>query len=505
MTVRRIASLTVIALCFGALALAQPVEPPVPPPENWNPPPNWTPPAGQLVPFPQLPPTQTSSEGLDASAEAATPTFLAGALPFVPVTPCRLYDSRANAPFTGDSTFAADGQTEQLDFYATSATPYAPNGTPNGCALPPAGTAGAWALMVTYRTASAPQGVLTAFPGTLTSLPGTTTVIGYAGQFGMQSAIVPAGTDIDTTIKLFAQYAARAVVIDYYGYYGSYGPGNTLLGQFAGNFTMTGASNTASGSGSLHSNTAGYDNSASGYASLFSNTTGYVDTASGYESLYSNTTGDNNTASGYASLFFNTTGEENTAIGRTAGYSNTTGSYNTFLGVSSDAAATDLTNATAIGYAATVDASNHIRIGDAIVTEIGGQVAWSNLSDARAKSDIRDLDLGLDFVMQLHPVSFTMKQGNGRTDMGFLAQDVEAVLGDGYSVLGIGGDPDRTLSLRYTDLIAPMVKAIQEQQAQIESRDARIAKLETERAAQQRAMAALGARLAAIEARIAAN
>jgi len=69
---------------------------------------------------------------------------------------------------------------------------------------------------------------------------------------------------------------------------------------------------------------------------------------------------------------------------------------------------------------------------------------------------------------QLRPVSFTMKQGNGRTDMGFLAQDMEALLGDGYNVLGIGADEDRTLSLRGTDLIAPLVKAIQEQQAQIE-------------------------------------
>ncbi len=56
--------------------------------------------------------------------------------------------------------------------------------------------------------------------------------------------------------------------------------------------------------------------------------------------------------------------------------------------------------------------------------------------------------------------------------MGFLAQDVEAVLGDGYSVLGIGADKQRTLSLRYTDLIAPMVKAIQEQQATIQSQQA---------------------------------
>jgi hypothetical protein len=85
-----------------------------------------------------------------------------------------------------------------------------------------------------------------------------------------------------------------------------------------------------------------------------------------------------------------------------------------------------------------VDASNHVRIGDTSVTQIGGQVAWSRLSDARHKENIRDLDLGLDFVMQLRPVSFTMKQGNGRTDMGFLAQDVEAVLGDDYNVLGIG-------------------------------------------------------------------
>ncbi len=163
-------------------------------------------------------------------------------------------------------------------------------------------------------------------------------------------------------------------------------------------------------------------------------------------------------------------------MGSYAGHDNTTGSDNTFLGTYSDAAANNLTNATAIGYGATVDASNHVRIGDTNVTQIGGQVAWSNLSDARAKSDIRDLDLGLDFVLALRPVSFTLKTGDGRTDMGFLAQDVEAVLGDGYSVLGIGGDKDRTLSLRYTDLIAPMVKAIQEQQTQIERNEERVSR-----------------------------
>ena len=291
----------------------------------------------------------------------------------------------------------------------------------------------------------------------------------------------------------------------------NYGPaadaGNTFVGLQAGNFTMggsgsegkyntavgmfsllnntTGTQNTASGYWSLLSNTGGGANTASGYQSLLANTTGYINTASGAYSLFSNTTGFANTASGTSSLQANTTGSQNTASGYYTGGTNATGSNNTFLGAYSDAAANNLTDATAVGYGAIVDASYHVRIGDTNVTQIGGQVAWSNLSDARHKENIRDLDLGLDFVLQLRPVSFTMKQGNGRTDMGFLAQDVEAVLGDDYNLLGIGGDKDRTLSLRGTDLIAPMVKAIQEQQTQIEIRDARIAVLEARSSTQQ--------------------
>jgi hypothetical protein len=155
-----------------------------------------------------------------------------------------------------------------------------------------------------------------------------------------------------------------------------------------------------------------------------------------------------------------------------------------------------VTNCTAVGMDAYCDATDQVRLGNYFVNSIGGKVGWSALSDARAKTDIRDLELGLDFVLELRPVSYHLKGGNGRTDMGFVAQDIEALLGDGYNVLAIGGDKDRTLALRHTDLIAPMVKAIQEQQAtiarqqaQIESRDARIEALE--------------ARLAAVEARLA--
>jgi hypothetical protein len=83
----------------------------------------------------------------------------------------------------------------------------------------------------------------------------------------------------------------------------------------------------------------------------------------------------------------------------------------------------------------------------------------SSPSDRRLRENIRDL--GFDFVMQLRPVSSTLKQGNGRTDMGFITQRVEALLGGDCNALGIGADEDHTLSLRGTDLIAAMVKAAQ--------------------------------------------
>jgi hypothetical protein len=213
-----------------------------------------------------------------------------------------------------------------------------------------------------------------------------------------------------------------------------------------------------------------------------SNTIGGSNTASGTRALLSNTIGSSNTASGGSALDSNTTGTYNTAAGSGAGGSSdsitaygggaialvpsTTGWYNTFLGRRAGAT-TQVSNCTAVGVDAYCTGDNQVRLGNAFVTSIGGKVAWSALSDLRAKTDLREVPLGLDFVLGLRPVAYRLRDGNGRLDMGFVAQDVEAVLGDGYNVLDVGGDENRTLSLRYTDLIAPLVKAVQEQQNQI--------------------------------------
>jgi hypothetical protein len=76
--------------------------------------------------------------------------------------------------------------------------------------------------------------------------------------------------------------------------------------------------------------------------------------------------------------------------------------------------------------------------------------------------------------------------------MGFVAQDIETLLGENYNLLTVGGDADRTLSLRYTDLIAPLVKAVQEQNRQILEQDRRLDQ-------QRRLIESLLSRLQALE------
>lgn len=246
------------------------------------------------------------------------------------------------------------------------------------------------------------------------------------------------------------------------------GNNNTASGITSLYSNTTGEQNTANGSEALYYNTTGYRNTANGNTTLYSNTTGHSNTANGVQALLHNTTGIDNTANGAQALYNNTTGTNNTAIGAFSGFTPATGSNNTFVGALSDADVDNLSNATAIGHNAKVDASHHVRIGSTSITQIGGQVGWSNLSDIRSKKDVTDVTQGLDFIKQLRPVEYRMKDGNDRKDFGFIAQDVEALLGTEYNVLGIGGDADRTLSLRYTDFIAPLVKAVQEQQTTIE-------------------------------------
>ncbi|MBD2861545.1 tail fiber domain-containing protein [Paenibacillus oceani] len=98
-------------------------------------------------------------------------------------------------------------------------------------------------------------------------------------------------------------------------------------------------------------------------------------------------------------------------------------------------------------------------------------------SDERLKYDVEASDLGLDFVNLLTPAKYKMTDGqSGRVHYGLVAQDVERVISrlgmtdNEFAALtrsfpqdndgGSTGEP--VYGLRYTEFIAPLIKAVQE-------------------------------------------
>jgi len=256
-------------------------------------------------------------------------------------------------------------------------------------------------------------------------------------------------------------------------YANTIGNDNTANGNNALRSNTIGVNNTANGNSALYVNTTGSSNTANGNNALYSNTTGGGNTASGSSALYSNTTGDSNIAIGSSALTANTTGSNNIVIGRNALFSNTTESYNTAIGSSTFTNVYNANNSTAIGYQAQPTGSNQVRLGNNSVTSIGGHANWSNISDARFKTQVQDNVPGLAFISQLNPVTYQMdmdaiakfhqtsdelrlkdseRAKSAIRYTGFLAQDVEkAAESIGYDFSGVEApqhDKDN-YSLRY--------------------------------------------------------
>lgn len=83
-------------------------------------------------------------------------------------------------------------------------------------------------------------------------------------------------------------------------------------------------------------------------------------------------------------------------------------------------------------------------------------------SDARLKKDIQVSDLGLDFINSLDPVKYHWIKEDGKLHYGFIAQDLERKLGDrNIAMVDHDATSDR-YGVIYTELISPIVKAIQE-------------------------------------------
>jgi len=131
-----------------------------------------------------------------------------------------------------------------------------------------------------------------------------------------------------------------------------------------------------------------------------------------------------------------------------------------------------------------------------------GSYRWStvysnnslNTSDKNLKNTIADSDLGLSFINKLRPVSYKWNQKeeedlDTKTHYGLIAQEVETALAsesktlddfaavfkpDDYKEDGTGG----SMGLAYSEIVSPLIKAVQELSTKVETLESRISAIE---------------------------
>jgi hypothetical protein len=97
-------------------------------------------------------------------------------------------------------------------------------------------------------------------------------------------------------------------------------------------------------------------------------------------------------------------------------------------------------------------------------------VDFNNLSDAQYKSDIQDVQNGLDLIAQMRPVNFKWND-TGERSYGLLAQDLQQIVPEAVS------RNNGNLHVNYIQLISLLIDAIQTQNGRIEDLQTQLNKL----------------------------
>ena len=266
---------------------------------------------------------------------------------------------------------------------------------------------------------------------------------------------------------------------------------NTATGYEALLNNTTGGQNTAVGSNSLLNNTDGFDNTAVGYRALKGNTTGAGNIAVGTAALWQITSDNYNTAIGDNALPLHKNGGYNTAVGGFAGYHDISGNFNTFLGCLTDVSNNGsipygiYNNSTALGYQATIDASNQIVLGginssgaypsvkipgsyvgiggnynpgNGYALDVNGNVnatSYNTPSDYRIKENVTQLD-DTFVVDKLKPVTYLNKKSD-KQDIGLIAHELQEIFPE---LVNGEKDGEEFQSVNYLGLIPILIKEI---------------------------------------------
>ncbi|PTE72862.1 tail fiber domain-containing protein [Staphylococcus epidermidis] len=284
---------------------------------------------------------------------------------------------------------------------------------------------------------------------------------------------------------------------------------NTALGSYASVNNITGRDNVAVGANNLQQTLHASNNTAVGYGAMHffkddknkntddTYTYGYRNTAIGTQAMQDGRNssysvmvgsyagrfveGNHNIGIGSLSLPGLTKGQENVGVGSNALREVIKGKNNTAIGYTSGPVG-DYNNTTSIGSNAHALGNNQVQLGSSDST-VYAHKEIQQRSDRRDKNSIRETRLGLDFINKLKPVDYKYNNSNSnRYHHGFIAQDLEALTDKGYDFGGIdnpkytGGED--VYSVGYTEIIAPLVKSVQQLSQENEVLRNRIEKLE---------------------------
>ena len=139
----------------------------------------------------------------------------------------------------------------------------------------------------------------------------------------------------------------------------------------------------------------------------------------------------------------------------------------------------NLTNATAIGFGAIVNASNKIRLGNTAVTVIEGQVAFTASSDKTKKENFQPVDgeavLGKIRGFELSSWNFIGHDPKEFRHYGPMAQDFFAAFG--HDGVGQIGSETTINSGDLAGILMIAVQALEKRTAELKQKEAQIAVL----------------------------
>jgi hypothetical protein len=160
---------------------------------------------------------------------------------------------------------------------------------------------------------------------------------------------------------------------------------------------------------------------------------------------------------------------------------NTTGSSNTAIGDTANVSAGNLTNATAIGAGAIVNASNKIRLGNDNVQTITGAVPFTQGSDKTKKENFRPVD-GEEVLGKIRGFELTSWNYIGHDPKKFrhygpMAQDFFAAFG--HDEVGQIGTETTINSGDMAGILMIAVQSLEKRTAELKQKEAQIAVLES--------------------------